>query len=209
MPSQLYDCKFSTCSTLADQSLVVWHHHATLKATQWVEEVAWVVAAATQWVAAVAATQWAAEEVRTPCFRLGSVALHSFPSFQVFVDVHSLITNRFFFMTPQTLQAWEEAAAATRWEVVVVRFLFGLLDKGQSILMLSAFCTVFDSIFSFLVLCPVLSAGAFDAKGMGGGTWNRIAHLTDVVQPFHQSTHCTLNAVATLRLQVFNLFYPC
>ena len=61
------------------------------------EEVAWVVAAATQWVAAVAATQWAAEEVRTPCFRLGSVALHSFPSFQVFVDVHSLITNRFFF----------------------------------------------------------------------------------------------------------------
>jgi len=97
MSSQLYDCKVSTCSTLADQSLVVWHHHATLKATQWVEEVAWVVAAATQWVAAVAATQWAAEEVRTPCFRLGSVALHSFPSFQVFVDVHSLITNRFFF----------------------------------------------------------------------------------------------------------------
>ena len=89
MPSQLYVCKFSTCSTLADQSLVLWHH-VTLKvaATQWVEEVALVVAVA---------TQWAAEEVRTPCFRLGSVALHSFPSFQVFVDVHSLITNRSFF----------------------------------------------------------------------------------------------------------------
>jgi hypothetical protein len=56
MPSQLYDCKFSTCSTLADQSLVSWHH-ATLKV------------AATQWAAvAVAATQWAAVEVRTPFF---------------------------------------------------------------------------------------------------------------------------------------------